>query len=93
VSTLSKDIELLPRVYEQTSGFIHLSDRLVGMTMKVEQGGKINIEVSDIDDMPESSWEEVIQCFLQATHIVLHFLDTWADKKNQIGATRVTSVI
>ena len=93
VRILSNDIEWLPRVYEHTSGFIHLSDQLVGMTMKAEQSGKMNIEVSDTDDMPEVSWEEVIRCFLEATHILLHFLDTWADKKNQVGASRVSAAI
>ena len=88
VSKLSKDIEWLPRVYERTSGFVHLSDRLVGMTMKAEENGKLSIVVADTDDMPEVSWEEVIKCFLHATHVVLHFLDTWADKKNEVGAVR-----
>jgi hypothetical protein len=88
VSKLSKDIEWLPRVYERTSGFVHLSDRLVGMTMKAEESGKLSIVVADTDDMPEISWEEVIKCFLHTTHVVLHCLDTWAEQKERGGAAR-----
>jgi hypothetical protein len=88
VNKLSKDIEWLPRVYERTSGFIHLSDRLVGMTMKAEESGKLSVVLSDTDDMPEVSWEEVIKCFLHASHVLLHILDTWADRKNEVAALR-----
>lgn len=90
VAMLGKHIEWLPRVYERLSGIVHLSDEFLGLTATAfdEPHRTVTISISEIDQLPDASWEEVMQCFLAASHLILHFIDSWADRKSVVAAER-----
>jgi hypothetical protein len=92
VEKLGKDIEWLARVYDRTSGFIHLSDELIGLTaVEVKPSGFI-VAIVETDAMPEGAWEEVIKCFLETSHLLLHFIDAWVERKNFVATERKRNV-
>jgi hypothetical protein len=88
---LGKDLPWLEEVYKRTSGFVHLSDELIGLTMGVDEHNdhfKPKCAITETDEMPEASWVEVIECFLETSHVILHLIDTWVETKNTVAAKR-----
>jgi hypothetical protein len=88
---LGKDLPWLEEVYKRTSGFAHLSDELIGLTMGIDEHNdhfNLKCAITETDEMPEASWVEVIECFLEASHVILHLIDTWVETKNTVAAKR-----
>jgi hypothetical protein len=89
VNTLSKDVAWLKNVYTETSGFVHLSDRLIGLTMDFEgDDGNFTASISETDELNEASWEEIIACFLETSQLILDRIDIWQQIKSMIAAER-----
>lgn len=90
VDSLGAQYEWMPRVYEATSGFIHLSERHV---FSVCQPGKtensISIRVSETDEeFPEELWIEMAIGFLACTNALFDYLKGWAFTKENPDIVR-----
>jgi len=93
VQKLGKDIEWLERVYERTSGFIHLSNEFIGLTTEVHgpEDRTMTVKIAEADELPDGSWDEVIRCFLETSHLILHQIDSWTEMKTQRATERAAA--
>ncbi|MBO6701111.1 MAG: hypothetical protein JJ921_02145 [Pseudomonadales bacterium] len=84
VKSLSDEYDWLERVYERTSGYIHLSGTHIHHSIEnIQEDGRFQVKVSDIDqDLPEDLYVEIIQAFAESIHILLKYVDGWIDTKN-----------
>ena len=92
VTVLSEEYEWLPRVYDTTSGYIHLSSHHIFSSLnnprEVEGTGEFDIELSEKDSKyPPFSWYEVVACFNEATDIFLRYLAGWTLTKESPPAS------
>lgn len=90
VDSLGGKYEWMPRVYEATSGFIHLSERHV---FSVCRPGKtedsISILVSETDEeFAEELWIEMAIGFLACTNALFDYLKGWAFTKENPDIVR-----
>lgn len=75
----------LPAVYEQLSGYVHLSGAHIACAIEGlgDNDRTIQLLVSDQDlTFPEFSWIEILECFREATSILGAFLRGWSAAKN-----------
>ena len=80
VESLSREYPWIPRVYKETSGYIHLSEKhifnaIAGFDAN-ENSAQIEISSEDID-LPESIYAEAIQAFIASTDIFLRYVKGW----------------
>ncbi len=83
VDLLGKKYEWMPRVYDATSGFIHLSERhifTVWQPSAEENTLSIRIGESD-DDISEELWIEMAEGFLACTDALFEYLKGWVFTK------------
>lgn len=85
VECLSKEYPWIPRVYKETSGYIHLSEKhifnaIAGVQDK-DRSVKIEISSEDID-FPEWIYLEAIDAFVASTDIFLRYLKGWIFTKD-----------
>lgn len=90
VDSLGTKYEWMPRVYEATSGFIHLSDRHI---FSVWQPGttedSVSLRVSESDEeFPEELWIEMAAGFLACTDALFDYLKGWAFTKENPDVVR-----
>ena len=90
VETLGKQHSWIPRVYEATSGFIHLSDRHIFTVLRpTSKERSISLSVSPTDeDIPVELWVEVADGFLAATDVLFEYLTGWTITKEDPGMVR-----
>ncbi len=83
VLALNPDFPWLERVYEKTSGYIHLSRTHIHHVINNVQGdGKFQMKVSDIDrDLPDDLYIEAIEAFCESIHILFRYVDGWIHTK------------
>lgn len=83
VNMLSIKFEWMQRVYESTSGFIHLSDKhLFSVFDCTESNGLIGLRVSANDEnVPIELWLELADGFLAATNALFEYLKGWVFTK------------
>lgn len=87
-SFLAKDLssqhEWVHRVYEHTSGYVHLSESQFYMSLTAaEETGRFQALVAADDrHMPVESFVEVAECFKEATGIVFHYIEGWRFTKD-----------
>lgn len=82
---LAKRHEWFERVYETTSGYIHLSEMHVfgAITRIEEQAREVESALTANDcHMPEESFIEAVDCFSAATDIFLEYLEGWVFTKS-----------
>ena len=85
VDTLGKKYEWMPRVYDATSGFIHLSDKHIFSVFQDWEGnGKLSLTVGATDEgIPDALWIELADGFLASTDALFEYLKGWTfTKKN-----------
>ncbi|HNP96872.1 MAG TPA: hypothetical protein PKJ63_14630 [Cyclobacteriaceae bacterium] len=79
VESLAPRFEWLPRVYEATSGFIHLSEKhLHSVFESVEEENSIGLRIAaDDENVPEHLWLELTEGFQAATDALFEYLSGW----------------
>lgn len=85
VSCLPRKYSWVAKVYEKTSGYIHLSEQHIFQAL--ESGGAeqrdLRIKVSAIDkELPDKVYCEVIEAFCAATDMFLHYVEGWIFTKD-----------
>jgi hypothetical protein len=83
VNTLASKYEWLPRVYESTSGFIHLSEKhLFSVFDEVKGERTVGLRVgADDKNFPPELWIELADGFLAATEALFEYLKGWVFTK------------
>ena len=84
VSKMSKELKWLPAVYENLSGYIHLSGSHIFSSVEINDNdsGRISWVLTDDDTkFPESSWCEIITCFNDAIGTFIEYLEGWTYTK------------
>lgn len=73
ISMLSGNHPWLKEVYDNLSGYIHFSNAHINSSLlNKREDGKFDIRISEYDfDYPESSWQEVLECFREITGILI----------------------
>jgi len=82
---LAKRHEWFKRVYDTTSGYVHLSEiHIFGAITKIEEQAKeVEWTLTPNDwHMPEESFIEAVDCFSAATSIFLEYLEGWVFTKS-----------
>lgn len=90
---LGKKYEWIPRVYQQTSAFVHLSGRHIISALSDfnDKGMSNKITISAIDDKyPDSSYIEAVNCFQETTDIFLTYVKGWTITKDK-SITKITT--
>jgi hypothetical protein len=84
VGCLSKAVPWVEGVYNETSGFIHLSGRHIWQTFSAlnEDERKVQLQVSAEDvRRPASEYVEIVQAFESTTNLVISMLTSWLETK------------
>ena len=84
VKSLSKEKPWVRRVYEASSGYIHLSDKHVFNAMQASsKDGTINMKISETDYyVSEELYLEAVAAFKAATDLLLEFMYGWGWTKD-----------
>jgi hypothetical protein len=78
VETLGKKYEWMPRVYEATSGFVHLSERHMFAIWESTADGGLGTIIGPTDDHFEDKlWVELADAFLACTDALFEYLQGW----------------
>ncbi|WP_052263443.1 hypothetical protein [Geobacter pickeringii] len=80
VEMMSEKYPWVKRVYKESSGFIHLSDKHIFCTFTEpkEEENSVGICIGATDEnMPEKIWEEVIDAFIEATQVLFAHIQGW----------------
>jgi|APLak6261664116_1056043.scaffolds.fasta_scaffold12169_3 hypothetical protein len=90
VDSLGTKYEWMPRVYEATSGFIHLSERhIFSVWQPGKTEGSVSLRVSETDEeFPEELWIEMAAGFLACTDALFEYLKGWAFTKENPDVVR-----
>jgi hypothetical protein len=95
VSHFSKEYPWISRVYENTSGYVHLSDKHMFVNAKNSDSiqGRVIFKISDKDDhIPENFKIEAIAAFAEITKLILHRVYSWRyTKENSLQLERKAS--
>ncbi|MFO1428901.1 MAG: hypothetical protein U1F76_01980 [Candidatus Competibacteraceae bacterium] len=82
VETLGKKYDWMPRVYDATSGFVHLSERHIFAVWEPGAEGKMGIVIGPTDDHVEDAlWVELADAFLACTDALFEYLKGWTFTK------------
>lgn len=84
VERLGKDHSWVPRVYKETSGYIHFSDKHLMSAFSPDQdGNRFLMKMSAVDkDLPDAIYLEAIEAFYHATGILLSYIKGWVFTKD-----------
>ena len=87
VDRLSERYPWVKPVYNNTSGFIHLSSRHLWMALhhtEEEEDRTVYIQVSSEDvPRPDKDYTEILQAFIQATRLIYTILGAYTLQKEQ----------
>lgn len=76
----------LPETYRRLSGFVHFSDAHIFATVTALTDDGFHFELSATDDhYPESSWVEILECFLEVSDFLLDMLRDWIERKSAVA--------
>ena len=81
---ISIEYQKLKKIYEDTSGFIHLSDKHIFSSLgKVKDNGKFNMKIGSTDDfVSEDEYLMAIRVFYEITGILFRYFKGWSVAKN-----------
>lgn len=83
VEVRSADLDWLPEVYSNLSGYVHLSGAHIMGPFRSVNSGRASIAVTATDEhMPEFSWVEIAECFLTITDYFLWYIEGWTTTKD-----------
>ncbi len=79
VEKLSEKHEWMPRIYEATSGFIHLSERHIYSTWKPTSNKESVLMVAGSTDdyFDDAQWQDMTFAFLKTTDTLFEYLKGW----------------
>ena len=84
VQELKKQKPWVERVYQETSGFVHLSEKhILGLFEKqIENGGKVEISIGRSGEkVPLKMKIEAVSAFIKITKEILELVDSWIVSK------------
>lgn len=87
VGCIAKEFPWITRVYERTSGYIHLSEAHIASVFSQTPKERLDKDVSEIaigpgDKFTEPAlYEEAVEAFIAATEAVFHYLVGWVKTK------------
>ena len=84
VSILSEQDPWIANVYEQTSGYIHLSRRhILNSLTAVGEDGRFAMKMSSEDGVvPANAYLEAIEALRAASGVFLRYLESWSLTKS-----------
>ena len=86
VACFSKEFPWVTKVYERTSGYIHLSDVHVGalfMGSKTSEDGMCQFQWGPGTSLPDDSlYEEAVEAFIDATKAMFRYIGGWEKTKS-----------
>jgi hypothetical protein len=93
VQSLSRQFDWVSRVYERTSGYVHLSDvhLLSAISAADEEGDEriLKLKISEIDKpLPSALYIEAIDAFAESTRVFLWYVHGWTATKANPEAVR-----
>lgn len=89
VEQLGKEAPWLKSVYNNTSGYIHLSEKHLFVSAREKKLAKadLNLVISGIDEFPSDElYVEAIEAFVAATDLLLRYVHGWGATKEKAGA-------
>lgn len=82
VDSFSEKYEWAPRVYDATSGFIHLSERHIFCTLGEAQGDSVGLIIGDADEHIEVEfWIEMVKAFIACSWVLFEYINGWVFTK------------
>lgn len=79
---LDIDRSWLSSVYEQTSGYVHLSEKHMFNCLQAGDAGKFQMKISEVDEyVPDSIYAEGIAAMIEATRLTIRVVFYWAHQK------------
>ena len=84
VEVHSEHVAWLPEVYKNLSGYVHFSSaHIMGAIQRLGEDHTAHFAATETDEeMPESSWIEVTDCFLEITSMLIELLHDWRRVKD-----------
>jgi hypothetical protein len=79
VNLLSQEFPWIDRVYQATSGYIHLSGTHIYHTIgEVREDRTFSLKLSPKDkDLPDDLYTEAIEAFIESIKVLLKYVDGW----------------
>ncbi len=74
-------------VYKETSGFVHLSEKHIFASLKLQsnEDHTLFLKVSDRDEfVPDSAYVEAIVAFKKLTDLLLEFVVSWSSERSAL---------
>jgi hypothetical protein len=87
VECVAKDFPWITRVYEKTSGYVHLSDAHIASVFSKTPREKLDKGICEIAIGPDDNftasalYEEAVEAFFAATEALFHYLVGWVKTK------------
>ncbi len=83
IKTFTDDHPWLKTVYDDLSGYIHFSSaHITSSLLNIREDGKFSFRLSEGDlNFPEESWTEVLECFREATDMLLFRIASYAKSR------------
>lgn len=84
VDKIAKEYPLMKNVYNNTSGYIHLSDKHIFNSLgQLKNDGTFHMKVSVSDNfIKESDYIEAIRAFFEITGVLFRYMEGWAQTKD-----------
>ena len=85
VQIARSDAPWIERVYDETSGFVHLSSvHIFAAGEQAHDDGSIELKVSELDPerLPDEARQEAIDCYTDVVRVLIRYLLGWAQTKH-----------
>lgn len=84
VERLSEKYPWVSSVYQNASGFIHLSEKhILSMIESCDENGSFSMRIGTLDQsIPPFLWQELVEAFLAITDILFEYVSGWVLTKN-----------
>lgn len=85
VQKLGEQYSWIPRVYKETSGYVHFSDKhMLAAMFNGTQSGELLMKISPLDEeTPEELYREILEAFLATTEILVRYVTEWTAAKSR----------
>lgn len=82
---LGEEYPWIPRVYKETSGYVHFSDKhMFAALLHDAKTGGILIKISPTDEeTPQELYLEMLEAFLATTDILARYVEEWIGAKSR----------